>query len=466
MTTANGKLASYSSYFVVMFFALTSLIVGTMISQEPLLVSIMVLIIVIMICSLKQPWIIVAIVLATRMPLNSVFKEIQFGEGFTRFNLTGLARVLFITFTFILIASRAVLKPGEFRKAYLFKPICLFALVMSLQVLRAPDRILSFRYFTNLIEPLCLYLLATLTVKSTRQVYIIIACYIGASLVPLVTGISEMLSGGHWLGGALVDRVVSVANHPNEFAAYLIGILLVSTSILLQTKLTRIRIVLGIVIMLGFSLLVFTFTRIAWASFSVGILVFLLYKQYQIKFIPVLLLFFGAFALAASFIPEVSQLIIIRLFLDRGSPEAHMYVNQFLWNQFLLNPVLGYGLYSAPILLESVLRLWTTPHNDYIGFLVETGIVGFVSYLILLTSAFSLLLRVVRSNDQFTRGLQSAAVAIFVAFWIFGLTDAAATYLGLYVWSIIGLAEVQSRVQKETELNGNTPILKYGVSNW
>lgn len=113
------------------------------------------------------------------------------------------------------------------------------------------------------------------------------------------------------------------------------------------------------------------------------------------------------------------------------------------WSQF---PILGYGLDSSPFL---GIRDFNTgsgyaPHNDYIRFLVEQGVVGFTGFLCFLVGQGWYLVHLLRNSQLVNnrRNLCLILIALFVANLVSMLTSNImdATTFFFYWWTLVAIA--------------------------
>ena len=109
---------------------------------------------------------------------------------------------------------------------------------------------------------------------------------------------------------------------------------------------------------------------------------------------------------------------------------------------------LGYGFKSAPLLSP----LEAAPHNDYIRILVESGIVGYFSFIYLILIQFTKLFRVVRSQLSVPsqRGFCFSLAGLLVAILVGMLTENIWSHTTLFFYWFVLLAVASWNWEEET----------------
>ncbi|MCX8095300.1 MAG: O-antigen ligase family protein [Caldisericia bacterium] len=237
-------------------------------------------------------------------------------------------------------------------------------------------------------------------------------------------------------------RAFSIFGSPNAFAGYLILLIPLIFTIFLTEK-KKIK-KLYYLFVLGVSLfaLLFTLTRAAQISIAFSFLIFtLLYKDKR-YFLVLLILILIAFS-----IPQIR----VR-FLNLLSPiyleKAKTYGRLFRWNLaisiFSLKPIFGVGPGGFGGAVASRLGMFEGLYVDnyYLKTLVETGIIGFISFLYLIFSilrkGISNLINVKSDKEKMI------SLGIFlglVAFFLNNLTENLweIPTLSVTMWSIVAI---------------------------
>jgi O-antigen ligase len=311
-----------------------------------------------------------------------------------------------------------------------------FLVMTFVAVFYSPVQADAFRKFLTYVTFSGMLMFPFLVVKSQRDILFFLKLVILSSVLPVLYGLFQTVSGIDWFGDS---RVHSTFSHPNIFAFYLLSII-GFTFFLLSTELVRIsarfRLVLNIYLIPLLVLLIMTKTRNAW----IGCLV--LFFVYGVVYDRRALVFVLVAPVLALVVPAVSERIMD---LESGN---YYYggnaanLNAYAWRELLWDssftyiwqkPIFGYGLDSfhfySPFFFE-LEKNGTAPHNVYIQFLFETGLIGMVSFLWIFWWSYAWLIRYWRFDR---RGLTMAA-AMMGVFLIACYSDNLLEYLS-YQWS-------------------------------
>jgi len=160
---------------------------------------------------------------------------------------------------------------------------------------------------------------------------------------------------------------------------------------------------LGIIAAIGFGLFIYLFKLKRNSAWVILILAL------------ILILFLGYFALTQR----------------QASFDARLIIWQKAWEVFMAHPILGIG--------PGTFGNYLQPHNIFLAFLLQTGIIGFIGFLLLLIQFFRMGIRNRESGI-----INIILVSIMVYILIHGLTDT--TYwkndLAVVFWLIVGLTAV------------------------
>ncbi|MDI7276182.1 MAG: hypothetical protein QME94_09390, partial [Anaerolineae bacterium] len=130
-------------------------------------------------------------------------------------------------------------------------------------------------HLTRNLTFLVLLLLAVSSFREEKQVRQAVGLFSWASLVPIGVGIRQALAGTgnrSLLPGEL-DRIYGTWHHPNPYSFYLLLVLALSLSTLLDARRRRERLLSALWCALVLTCLFLTYTRIAWAGLAVVVLV-------------------------------------------------------------------------------------------------------------------------------------------------------------------------------------------------
>lgn len=238
-----------------------------------------------------------------------------------------------------------------------------------------------------------------------------------------------------WAVAISSRRIVSLLNHPNALAL-LLGPLLAMLLALPKSKLVWFS--LG----LGFITLYLSFSRAAWLALLVIVIVLALMTNQKKKVL------IGVFcAVVLILLVPFSRTKIIELLHGNAPTQENRYV---LWSAatdiLKKSPLLGVGLMgfheaykNYPLGPDRVIQNY--PHNFFLNFWLETGLVGLLSVLGLLFSFYKKIRALLRTNF---RALALAAGAGMAVVLLHGLVDVPyfKNDLSLLFWLIVALPDL------------------------
>ncbi|MDR0249396.1 MAG: O-antigen ligase family protein [Oscillospiraceae bacterium] len=339
--------------------------------------------------------------------------------------------------------SRGINKPrfsaigGSGIYALLFLAVVLFSVVAS------PLPLVSFRSLLFLLTAFMACALAYFVLRSRRdlRLFVVIllaavtvsglyACYqayVGLDVSSRQTDLSQ--------NPDMPGRVYSFFTNPNNYAMMLVMVLPLYAAVFFESKSGLARRAAALCFLPPALALLLTFSRAGWASFAVGVLVFLFFTHRRV--IPYL------FAAALITLPLLPSSIHTRLFSLFGiftSSDSSASHRAYIYN--LVFPVLekhwlfGTGL-GTESLRYAIMRYYATlpeftsfewgvpphTHNIYLQVWLETGIAGVASFC----GAAAALLR--RCADTLRRRrdyMLTAGFACIVSSLFFGFFD--------YIW--------------------------------
>lgn len=132
---------------------------------------------------------------------------------------------------------------------------------------------------------------------------------------------------------------------------------------------------------------------------------------------------------------DISRTILLS-FGDGNSANWRIAQWSFLIDAWKQSPLLGYGLGTS----QYITYFQNYAHNDYLRFLAETGIIGFVSFIVFLGIQMLRLVKILQSSPILSqrRKLSSIMIAIFVAILVGMATDNVWNHTTLFFyWSLL-----------------------------
>jgi len=288
--------------------------------------------------------------------------------------------------------------------------ICLFILAAILGTIISPDKTRALGQLKAfIIEPVLLFYAARLNINEKKIKITLRWLFLGSSLVSLF-GIIQYFTFVHlplkfWGTGLEIERITSFFEHPNELALYLAPLftffltLNIQNSKIFKQKWIEVA---GLILML--IALTLTFSRGAWLA--VALVCFLLLgKKFGIKKLVVTAIIIG---LVLILIPITRSRIMLGL--SDPSSQAHWQLFNLGWHKIIQNPILGTGLHSFEAFNVEY------PHNIFLTFWIQMGILGLLSFCWILYLVF-------QSNKKQPTPLKLAASVFMLTILLQGLFD-------------------------------------------
>ncbi|MFB3789234.1 MAG: O-antigen ligase family protein [bacterium] len=317
--------------------------------------------------------------------------------------------------------------------------------------LNGPPRSAALREWIRLVSILPVFGLALGLGRQNRASLVLHALLISL-IVPALTGIYQLIfQEGSIVQG--VHRIRGTFVHPNPFSFYL-----VLMAGLAYGKLREADRRAGwmILLLLIISLLIATFSFTGAGMFGVAVLVCALGESPRLRriAIPALLVFALLFVLTPAGqkrLATVTQWDSLDE-IERTGKETSSMVWRLLNWRFILrtwskSPWFGYGLQSAPTVnpnrVDHGQGPGQDPHNDYLRFLLDTGLIGFALFLAWLDFTGRTLWRAARSTvSPPARRLAWTALALYAAWLAGSLNDnlITATAYQYCLWAVFGAA--------------------------
>lgn len=317
--------------------------------------------------------------------------------------------------------------------------------------LNGPPRSVALREWVRLVSILPVFGLTMGLARQNRAPLVIHALLL-SFIVPALTGLYQLIfQEGSIVQG--VHRVRGTFVHPNPFSFYL-----VLMAGLVYWKLREANRCAGWMMLLLFTvgLLIATFSFTGAGMFGVAVLVCALGESPQLRRIavPALLVFALLFVLTPTGQRRIASITKWDSLdeIERTGKETSSMVWRLLNWRFILrtwskSPWLGYGLQSAPTVnpnrVDHGQGPGQDPHNDYLRFLLDTGLIGFILFLVWLGLTGRALWRAARNAaSPPARRLAWIALAMYAAWLAGSLNDnlITATAYQYSLWAVFGVA--------------------------
>lgn len=363
---------------------------------------------------------------------NKYYFQIYGNEGI---NFLGIINLMLILTLYFKVWSYLHVKK-EFLNKKLIYPVILFSVALLLITPFSIDIPTTIRGLNRILSAMAFYLITYfMIVKNQRGEEGLFRFLFIIFIVLSVYGVIEYTTRFNFIKGdstaysitmgsskvvASFNRIRTTFMHPSIYAFSILTFLPLSIYYLKKYKKN--------VYVCGFVLLlinvILTYTRIAWIAVAVQLTISLfLFKSKRVwsmclLLIPICIILSGQ--------------IMNRLFID-SSVEGRSQLVLFGLNIFKTYPLFGSGLGTYLILSTPYFGEELATHCDYIRMFAETGIIGGISYLILLYSIVAFTMKNLKKND-----FAKISFLTMIGFLIFSLTDNGLAYSHIF-WAMIGL---------------------------
>jgi len=310
-----------------------------------------------------------------------------------QYKLFGLPIAL--PFTIIVIALGLIFPVIKGRWSLIVERSSLFVLFIAIAFcsLGVSDYVNeSIAALAKLLTVWFLYNIAYNSVKSKKDALRIIDALIIASVIPLLLGFYQAITGNYDLiYSAEVKRISSVFATGNDYGIFLTFITAAS-AVRLGTATTRKTQILMLVILLMILVSqVLSLNRGTWLALIIGFIVAAI--KYR-KFINFKLMFAGVMVFILIFSGK-----IIERFQELQDPGAVHYsrvstldARLAYWKALvpviMERPILGHGIGSSALVAQERFGELHKPHNDYLHVFLEIGVFGVLAYIAFLGRVF------------------------------------------------------------------------------
>lgn len=301
-------------------------------------------------------------------------------------NLTAILSLFYIFFGIITAATnRLMIKKIPLRLIF---SVYSFAILLSLLwTSNLSDSLIGIIY---LLTPLAAYFIAYRFFASRKNFLKVIFAVIISSILPVIISFYQIAANQYFYEpDSSLPRIAGPFAHPNLFGLYLFIIISVIFIFWLSKKdktfKTNWLIILWAAVLL--LILALTYSRVSWAALGMTLIIMGLIRPITLIFLaaasPVLI--FLAFSI------ENIRFRLIEIFNNTlfNSMIARKNIWQVALKEIIKNPYLGYGVGSAENVIAEA-KNWSggtsLPHNDFLQFALELGIVGAALFLILIIS--------------------------------------------------------------------------------
>ena len=337
---------------------------------------------------------IVIIFLIARSSLD-IFTDIAVYVGPLKINIVSTLSLLMIilaaVYYFIVrVGFKKDFYFDKVSKAFLVWIITLLPWVLLSLVNYETNGVVSVREWVRLFSVIVVYLMVFNFSRTTRYEKIINLLFLSL-IIPLGVGFYQVILGK----GKVIAEILRIPGsfvHPNPFAFYLVIFIGLT---FWKFRFSKNKMPWFLLLLIESWMLITTFSLSGVVM--LGVLTVILITGEKTKYRLVLICFLVGFVLAFLF-TKTGQIRIASLGQTRKINEIletrRVYSSldwrilnwHLLLSQWVKTPWVGYGLHTSIFINPMKLSagLGAGPHNDYLRFLVELGIIGFSLFLIFL----------------------------------------------------------------------------------
>jgi len=328
-----------------------------------------------------------------------------------------------------------------------------FIIIVLFSAFLSYNHYLSLAESLRLLSILAIYYLSYFLLKNERDLRNLIKAIIASALIPSFfalwqfytdTGLTVPFEG-------IYNRIYGTFAHPNLLAYYLVLPLILSLFLFLSGKRKQINsLVYFLLSIFLVIILTLTFTRGAWLSFIIIILI--IGTLYYRSLLFASLIFMAlAYFLIGPINSRVNDLIS-----NRSDSSIEWRLN--LWHDakeyIKEKPLLGYGTGVANdlILTRRGEEFGSSdPHNDYLKITIENGLIGLLAYGLLLIGLISRLIKeYLNVNRTQIKTLIIIAIGLSTAFFTMSAADNILRNTAL-MWSFWALMGAIFMIENKTE---------------
>jgi len=424
----------------LLLFGLTTVAVGVVVVNMPLLLLVLVSVVVIgfsMVLA-SEPLVLGILLLRRTLDIKNFFGfALPYASIVPLFN-AAIVLVLILASMWRILSRRIALS----RIPLLPQWLVLLA-VAGVSIIRASDRVYALQELGRLAGQVSMYILVLTTIRSRRQAYQLLATFLLATLVPNIVGMYGVLSSSSGFADLDVPRLYGPTGSGPAHGLFLVTPMLIALALLSMSRSLWTRVAYVFVVVSMAVPFFYTLARMAWMGLfgATLVLVVLAPAGRQRRWFLLGLLMMLAVIV---FVPAVSErfLALLDPSVDSSIPNRIL-----LWRKarqlFESSPLIGAGLGAADRLTR--MPAWgrgSPVHNDIVRISADMGVVGLLVYLWLYVALLRHAYATYRtlSNPLF-KSIAAVTIGAWVAFQISSWGNPVFTHsvLQFQYWALAGL---------------------------
>ncbi|MEW6102053.1 MAG: O-antigen ligase family protein [Candidatus Omnitrophota bacterium] len=402
---------------------------------------------------LIRPGAIIPLLLISRSSLD-IFTNVGFYAGALLFNIPSLTSLFIVlgggAYLLASLATKKELFIGKIGKAFAFWLGSLLLWVLVAYVHFGPPGLIALREWVRLASLFFIYLLTAQLAKKTGYARIINYIFWALPIPVLASFYQIFTKTGLQIAG--INRVYGTLAHPNSLAMFLVLFIGLTAWKIQTAKKNSLWICL---LMIEILVLIncYSISGILMALIVLFVLAFARLKRRQRgAFVFLIIIIAAVFSLTPygrmrldelTRTGSLSEIMYTKDISDYSSLSWRVLNWHMLLKEWSKSPVLGFGLDTT----KDLVNPWKVDaHNDYLRFLVETGIIGVTIFLCFLFVIGRELLKVYRSTRESGPEFSGLSLTLFSVYfaWILGSLTGnhlAETTYQYYFWCIAGLLD-------------------------
>lgn len=358
----------------------------------------------------------------------------------------------------------------KLKKTNFLYPILLFLLAATISVFVSPNTKEALGIWkAYFIEPFVLFLILLDVIRTkTKTNLVILALGGSAALIGIIT-LVQFFTGIYVPENYFEEgRMTGVYGYPTAVGLFVAPILalflgMVIEKIINQTIKTAseskkiknkildasiyqkglVKILIAIIILFSLFSIWASKTEGAYIGLAAGLFFAFMLTKWRWKIIALTILFIFVLLL----VPQTRDYLITKATFKDVSGDVRLVLWQGSWRVIKANPIFGAGLAGFPNLYKKYkearhIEISLYPHNIFLNFWTETGILGLISFLWIVVNFFRLTFKKKIFSKSLVADYQLPFFASMIYLFIHGLVDVPyfKNDLACLFWIIIGLA--------------------------
>lgn len=342
----------------------------------------------------------------------------------------------------------------EWRSSFTI-PAALFLAAGAISVLVSPEQLKGLGlYRAYLVEPIAFFFVVGHVANSAwRARFALAGLAVGGAVAGLANAIVVLNAIRHHTLDLALPPPVVIYNTSNATALYLVPLIAIAAVLFLYDSERWVRPASAAFLVIGLAATALSLSRAGFLALAVLALILAVINRYRLYLLPAVVVL-GA---AATQVPAIATRLAHEF--DPSDPYNTLVSREHLWQVTLRmlqdHPILGTGLFGfrrsiqpfrGGVYEENLIY----PHNLFLNFWTETGLLGLAAFLWLLVQTFRVSWQGWRSGAAQWHAIQLGILLAMVAIIVHGQVDVPyfKNDLALEFWAFLGLAWAGARATK------------------